>query len=455
MSTSSTVSATCRAAQEDKASLEKARGIFAEDFGTSEYKFGPAVMGETPDAIETRGYFPDTRGFVQMVSPDSRHKLLVVGPQVSNYLEAKVDLAERLVYPLRYGLIREDDERAWSVLKELVRYGLIRHRYNQDGSKGAKCVAALSSAAPRYMYERLFDLHQKINEEEGKRLVSAISIIPQPPAVAISQKKLACTVLEGGHGNTQVAPIGNGVIFNALIGLQRGGADCDLLTAEVLKDAGYADLATEPKLVKLFKEAVGLIPKDLKAVMEDKSNEAFDVTFSIPKTKIKIELGKDSWQRFLMGEYFFKPSEDVFSSYRKRGTTKPRFTEMEGEVILSETDLADVITMAIDKVSFELQPSLYQNIFLSGGNFSWKVPPGMEDHAIGAPKKLKDMLKEKGVTGTTVELTRNPIFNVWQGSVAYGMYIPDDFAWDWQAREGWMFLDAKSPQMKGGLDVSK
>lgn len=439
---------TGREVKDDQASLEKARRVFAEDFGTSEYKFGPATMGENPDAIETRGYFPDTRGFVQMVSPEARQKLLIVGPQVSNYLEAKIDLADRLVYPLRYGLIRENDVRSWSVLKELVRFGLIRHRYNQDSGKGAKCVAALSSAAPRYMYERLFDMHRTINEEEGRHVVSSLSIIPQPLAVAISQKKLTCTVLEGGHGNTQVAPIGNGVIFNALIGLQRGGADCDLLTAELLKDAGYADLATEPKLVKLFKEAVGLIPKDMKGVMEDKSNEKFDVSFSIPNTKIKVELGKDSWQRFLIGEYFFRPSDEVFSSYRRRGEAKPRFTEMEGEVLLGDMDLAEVVIMAISKVSFELQPSLYQNIFLSGGNFSWKVPAGLEQYATNSPKKLEKMLKAKGVTGTTVELTRSPIYNVWQGSVAYGMFIPDDFVWDWEAREGWMPMDEKSNQLK-------
>lgn len=439
--------------RDEQFDIVKARGVFAEDFGTSEYKFGAATMGDNPDTIETRGYFPDTRGFVQMVAPELRHKVLVVGPQVSNYLEAKVDLAERLVYPLRYGLIREDDERAWSVLKEIIRYGLLRHRANQPNAKAVKCVAALSSAAPRYMYERLFDLHRRINEEEGKRVVSAVSIIPQPLAVAISQKKLACTVLEGGHGNTQVAPIGNGVIFNALMGLQRGGADCDLLTAEVLKDAGYSDYASEPKLVRLFKEAVGLIPKDLKAIMEDKANKAFDATFSIPKTRIKIELGKESWQRFLIGDYFFEPANEVFSSYRKRGATKPRFSEMEGEVVTGDEDLADIITDAINKVSFELQPSLYQNIFLSGGNFAWRVPQDLEEYATDSPRKLKQMLREKGVSGTTVSLTRNPIFNVWQGSVAYGMYIPDDFAWDWQAREGWMYLDEKSKLAKEGLNV--
>lgn len=436
-----------------KADPEKARAIYAEDLGTSLCKFGPATLGETPDTIETRGYFPDTRGFVQMVSPEMRRKILVVGPQVSNYLEAKTDLAERLVHPLRYGLIRADDERSWSVLKELIRFGLLRHGRSRIGAKGMKCVAAVSSAAPRYMYERLFDLHRRINEEEDRQVVSAVSVIPQPLAVAISQKKLACTVLEGGHGNTQVAPIGNGVIFNALISLHRGGADCDELVSELLKDAGYSDYASEPKLVKLFKESVGAIPTSLEAVMEDKSNKAFDVDFCIPKTKIRIELGKDSWQRFLVGEYFFNPSNEVFSSYRKRHGAKPRFSELEGEVVLGDVDLADVIVSAVSKVSFELQPALYENIYLSGGNFAWRVPQGLEPFATDSPTKLRQLLREKGIAEPTVSLAPRPVYNVWQGSVAYGMYIPDDFVWDWQAKEGWMPMDEGAIRVKEGLNV--
>ena len=213
--------------------------IFGEDYGTSDYKFGPATLGNTPDIVENRGYFPDTRSLLlRMYGPPNR-KLLVVGPEVATFVEARRDLAERMVYPMRNGVIDYDDERAWLVVKEITRYGLLKYLPSEEGFDGFKCVAALSAAAPRYMYEKIFDIHREINQEEGKKVVKAVTIIPQPLAVAIAQKAITCTVLEGGHGNTQIAPISRGVIFSALITLNRGGSNCDYIAAEILRDSGF------------------------------------------------------------------------------------------------------------------------------------------------------------------------------------------------------------------------
>jgi crenactin len=416
--------------------------VFGEDYGTSEYKFGLATLGNIPDSTENRGYFPDMRGALANLSQAGKgKKLLVVGPDVGSYVEAKRDIAERMVYPMRNGVIEKEDERAWQVVKEITRYGLKRYVPAGDGFQGFKCVAALAASAPRYMYERLFRIHEEINQEEGKTSVSALSIIPQPLAVAIAQKKLACTVLEGGHGNTQVAPISSGVIFSALISLNRGGSDGDQIAAEILKDAGYADLAREPKLVRLFKEAMGCVPRDLDSVISNKSNPDFSGVFKIPNTRISIDLGENSWQRFLIGEYFFNPGLDIFRSYYSRGFPRPEDTSAGNRVILGTTDLADVVIESVQRCSFEIQPSLYRNVLLSGGAFAWKVPERLGSVAVDAPTKLSLMLDSKGVSGVHVELTKNPAYNVWQGCVTYGMYIPDDYAWDWQSREGWMKID--------------
>ena len=414
--------------------------IFGEDYGTSDYKFGPATLGNTPDMVENRGYFPDTRSLLLRMygSPDT--KLLVVGPEVATFVEARRDLAERMVYPMRNGVIDYDDERSWMVVKEITRYGLLKYLPKEEGFEGFKCVAALSAAAPRYMYERLFEIHKEVNEEEGKKIVKAVTIIPQPLAVAIAQKAVTCTVLEGGHGNTQVAPISRGVIFNALITLNRGGSDCDLLAAEMLRDSGYSDLAKEQKLVKIFKETVGVIPRDLNKILEKKSDPRFRAVFRIPNTKIIIDLEKNSWQRFLLGEYFFNPGHEVFQSYYRRGFPKPADTYFEGRAILGTTDLADVVIEAISRCSFEIQPMLYRNMILSGGNFAWKVPQNLSDVAVDAPTKLVLMLEQKGVSGVKVTLTKNPLYNVWQGCVSYGLFIPEDYTWDWDSREGWLYL---------------
>ena len=415
--------------------------VFGEDYGTSELKFGPATLGNVPDVLENRGYFPDTRSSMIRMTGGPDKKLLVVGPDVANFVEAKRDIAERMVYPMRSGVIERDDDRSWAVVKELTRYALLRHIPDSADFDGVKAVAALSAAAPRYMYEKIFDIHREINQEEGRKVIKALSVIPQPLAVAISQKVLACTVLEAGAGNCQVAPLSSGMIFNALITLNRAGGDSDLVAAEILRDAGYAELAREPKLVKLFKEAVGLVPKSLDAVMADKNNPKYGVVFRVPNTRIAIDLDKNSWQRFLIGEYFFDPSHEYFSSYYRRGFPKPADSYAEGKLVAGTTDLAEVIIQSVQKCSFEIQPALYHSIFLSGGGFSWQVPTGMEAFAVDSPTKLKAKLVVKGIQGVNVTLTKNPVYNVWQGCVAYGMYIPEDFTWDWDEREGWQYLD--------------
>ena len=946
--------------------------IFGEDYGTSDYKFGPATLGNTPDIVENRGYFPDTRSLLlRMYGPPNR-KLLVVGPEVATFVEARRDLAERMVYPMRNGVIDYDDERAWLVVKEITRYGLLKYLPSEEEFDGFKCVAALSAAAPRYMYEKIFDIHREINEEEGKKVVKAVTIIPQPLAVAIAQKAVTCTVLEGGHGNsvpydepiillkdgklviepigrfvdeyiskrgmrlkdgteyclvdndiytlsfspyslkvsfrrvqavyrhpsppilflvrtrsgrevtvtedhnlyvlrdgilrlirtaevkpgdyipipraidhvgtrihkinlleifgypswlyvkatgslrrkikrymndkkvssilgrdkiyrvvflgesiradkfreimdcinmdssdnllitarggkpikntlritdefllaagvylsegyrhgkniaigmtrcrwldlkvkkffrrfasvthrkkygdyivnnliisklffymfgdrsenkripseilslpieklsiflkayfegdgyapstgigsaigcitksrelahqlsmallrfgiisrirprkiksknqasiyyevaitgseniekfvknigfaskrkinsakmmisknrntnvdvvpcnpllrlaradasskriaeklgvgqryylqyeegkyrpsrdrllqlvqiyktvsrsnvvswletlakadifwdeveavlkiparsqyvydiscpenetflagfggvfvhnTQIAPISRGVIFSALITLNRGGSNCDYIAAEILKDSGYSDLAKEPKLVKLFKETVGVVPRDLKKVLENKDDPRFRVVFRIPNTRIIIDLGDNSWQRFLIGEHFFNPGHEIFQSYYRRGFPKPLDTHIEGKVILGTTDLASAMIEAVSKCSFEVQPLLYRNVILSGGAFAWKVPEVLKDYAVDASTKFTLMLEENEISGVKVTLTKNPVYNVWQGCVSYGLFIPDDYTWDWDNREGWLYL---------------
>lgn len=422
-------------------SAPKELSVFGEDYGTSELKFGPATLGNVPDVIENRGYFPDTRSSMIRMTAGPDKKLLVVGPDVANFVEAKRDIAERMVYPMRSGVIDRDDDRSWSVVKELTRYALLRHVPDSPGFDGVKAVAALSAAAPRYMYDRFFELHREINQEEGRKVVKALSIIPQPLAVAISQKALACTVLEAGAGNLQLAPLSSGMIFNALITMNRGGGDCDLVAAEILRDAGYGDLAREPKLVKLFKESVGLVPKSLKEVTDDKNNSKYGVVFRVPNTRIAIDLDRSSWQRFLIGEFFFDPSNEYFSSYYRRGFPKPADSYAEGKVVPGTTDLAEAVIQSVQKCSFEIQPALYRSIFLSGGGFAWSVPQGLENLAVDSPTKLRMMLDAKGIQGVNVTLTKNPVYNVWQGCVAYGLYIPDDFTWDWDEREGWQYLE--------------
>ena len=76
--------------------LPKEFSVFGEDYGTSEFKFGVATLGNTPDTIDSRGYFPDMRSALlnlnsrsgKEISSGRDGQLLIVGPPVAQHLEA-------------------------------------------------------------------------------------------------------------------------------------------------------------------------------------------------------------------------------------------------------------------------------------------------------------------------------------------------------------------------------
>ena len=405
---------------------------FGEDYGTSEYKFGP--VAEKPEVIENRGFIIDTSSIVYKVVGIS--KRIIVGPEVSMYLGSREDMARYLIYPMKDGIIDINDRVAWDVIYEITKYGLLKFKPKDPKFKGFYVTAALSAIAPKYMYEKIFEIHQKIDEEYG--VVKAVTIIPQPLAVAIAQKTITCIVVESGHGNTQITPISRYPIRGAIVSLNRGGAEANAITAEILKDCGYGDLVHEEKLVRMVKESIGLVPIDLdKAIKKAKEDkERFRAIFKIPNTTTVIDLGENSWMRFLIGEIVFNPEHEIFESYYKRGMPRPRDTRLGDEIIRGTINMADAIIKSAQKTPLELQPHLYKKIILSGGNFAWKVPPKLSDVAIDSATKISMMLKERGIEAN-VMLTKDPLYSVWRGCIVYSIAVPDDYLWSWERMEGW------------------
>ncbi|RLG95377.1 hypothetical protein DRO37_02600 [Candidatus Bathyarchaeota archaeon] len=414
----------------------KRRYTFGADYGTSDFKFGPITCGETPEIIENRGYFPDTESLMYRIM--GTPKEVVVGKEIPLYLGSREDLTLRMVYPMKNGIIRKDDERAWRVVYEITKYGLKSFKPPEKEFDGFYVVASLSSIAPRYMYERLFEIYRQIDEEE--KLVKAVTIIPQPLAVAIAQKIPTCVVLESGHGNTQVCPISRYPIRNAVVAINRGGGDANSITAEILKDCGYGDLAREEAFVRRIKEEIGLIPKDLtKAVEAAKKNpERFRVIYRVPNTRIEIDLAENSWTRFLIGEYVFNPNHELFHSYFSRGMPKPEDARIGDITFRGMIDFGESIIESVERCPIELQPYLYGQILLSGGNFAWKVPREFRDVATDSALKIRLLLEEKGIRNAKIVMTKDPQFSVWRGCIVYGYAVPEDYEWNWERMEGWL-----------------
>ncbi len=414
----------------------KREHVFGLDYGTSDFKFGPISLGEVPEVTENRGYFVDKESLMSRLMGVKRE--VVVGRDVPKFLESREDLAERMVYPMRNGVIAKDDSRAWKVIEEITRHAFESFAPGDEEFGGFYAVASISIVAPRYMYEKLFEIFRKMNDE--RVLVKAATIIPQPLAVAIAHKIPTCTVVESGHGNTQICPISMYPIRNAVIALNRGGGAANTLTAEILKDAGYSDLAKEESLVRRVKEEIGLVPRNLDdAIQYGKSHlDEIKVSLKIPGTRIKIELGELSWTRFLIGEYVFNPGHEVFQSYFAKGMPKPSDIKVGDTYFYGMMDMAESIITSIERCSVELQPYLYSKILLSGGNFGWRVPENLKGVAVKADQKLREMLLEKGVENVNVTITGDPKYSVWRGCIVYGYAVPADYEWRWEKLEGWM-----------------
>jgi len=414
----------------------KRKYTFGEDYGTSDYKFGPITLGERPEVIENRGYFPDTSSI--MFKLMGVKKDVIVGKDLAVHLGSREELTSHLVYPMRKGVVDRGDEKAWKVIYEITRYGLDFFRQSDPDFKGFYVCAALSAIAPRYMYEKIFEIHRKIDEET--KLIKAVTIIPQPLAVAIAHKVPTCIVIESGHGNTQVCPISRYPVKGAMVVLNRGGSDADALTSQILYDAGYSDIAKEEALVRRIKEALGLVPRKLDEAVEvaKQKPELFRAKYRVPGTRIEVDLGKESWARFLIGEYVFNPKHEIFKSYFKRGMPKPKDVKV-GEILFrGMLDLGESVIESVEKCPIELQPYLYGKVLLSGGNFHWRAPPQFREVAVDSATKLKLLLAEKGVENVTVEVAPEPKFSVWRGCIIYGYAVPEDYTWSWDNMEGWL-----------------
>lgn len=414
----------------------RGRYTFGMDFGTSDFKFGPITCRDGPRVLRNRGYFPD-RDSIMMRALNQAPEV-VVGDDVPLYLQSSEDLTSRLVYPMRNGVIDRGDRRAWGVVNAISRFSLNMFSPNPEKDfQGFYVVASLSSLSPRYMYETLFET---MTEAGRDGLVKAATIISQPFAVAIGHGVTTCVVVESGHGNTQVCPISSYPIRGALVAVNRGGGDANSITAEILKDLGYGDLAREEAFVRRVKEDLGLLPLDLeKGVKAAKENPSkFRAKFKVPGTRVEVDFAEKSWQRFLIGEYVFNPRNELFQSYLTRGMPRPRDVKIGDTVFEGMIDFAEAIVRSVERCPVELQPMLYKEILLSGGNFSWEAPEKLRGVATDAPTKMKALLKEKGIKGVSVKMTKNPQYSVWHGCIIYGYAVPEDYRWNWERMEGWL-----------------
>lgn len=223
-----------------------------------------------------------------------------------------------------------------------------------------------------------------------------------------------------------------------------GGAEANAVTREVLKDSGYGDLAKDDYVVEIVKRTAGLVPRNLdeaiKKAREDPDRFSIKVRIN-PLTE--IELRDAAWMRFLIGEVVFNPRHDVFSSYMQQGRLVIEDAAVGDMMFYGEMDIAEALITSIRKVPVEIQDKIMSTIILSGGAFSWSVPPGLEDVAVNSVDKIKLMVSEKLpdlASKLSISIVKDPQFSVWKGAIIYGYALPNNVRWNERTKEGWYYL---------------
>jgi len=153
-------------------------------------------------------------------------------------------------------------------------------------------------------------------------------------------------------------------------------------------------------------------------------------------------LEQEAWTRFLIGEYVFDPSHEIFNSYFIRGMPRPKDTKIGDAVFKGMIDFGQAVVESVERCPVELQPHLYRQVLLSGGNFSWGAPEELPGVVADASTKIRLLLKKHGITNVKATMTREPQYSVWRGCVIYGYAVPEDYDWNWERMEGWNKLHA-------------
>jgi crenactin len=117
---------------------------------------------------------------------------------------------------------------------------------------------------------------------------------------------------------------------------------------------------------------------------------------------------------------------------------KPKDVRIGDTTFRGMIDFGEAIIASVERCPVELQPMLYKEILLSGGNMSWQPPEKLNDHATDAPTKIKQLLREKGIKQVNVKMTKAPQHSVWHGCIIYGFAVPEEYTWNWNHLEGWM-----------------
>jgi|MonGeyMetagenome_1017769.scaffolds.fasta_scaffold04352_4 crenactin len=423
--------------------------VYAEDFGTGYFKYGPITLRDKPYMVQSRGLFlRDLPESIKLLVPrEVLERGVVVGDEIPKYLSSIRDAIRNLRYPLKDGIIRREDEDSWKITKELARYGF--SQFYSDFSRrsdfrGFFLVVALSALAPDYMRDRMIEIHKELDNEFGGKLLQAVTIIDQPFAVAIAEKAVTCTVIEAGHGNIQLVPISYGPIREGIVALNRGGSEANAVTREVLKDSGYGDLAKDEYVIEIVKRTAGLVPKNLdEAIKKAKENpDRFSIRIKI-NPLVEVELKDTAWMRFLIGEVVFNPRHELFTSYIQQGRLVIEDATVGDMVFYGEMDLAEALITSIRRVPVEIQDKIMSTIILSGGAFNWSVPPGLEDVAVNSVDKVRIMVSERLpdlANRLSISMVKDPQFSVWKGAIIYGYALPGNVKWNERTKEGWYYL---------------
>ena len=219
--------------------------------------------------------------------------------------------------------------------------------------------------------------------------VPGIFFASQPLLSLFSTSATSGTVLESGEGVTQSCVVYEGYsIPSSYERYNYGGKDVTNCLKDLLKKNGYHFYnSTEIQLINEIKESICYLEINKKNENNIYNNKQ---TFNIKNTQYYLPDGSNisiGEERILAPEILFNP-------------------ELIGKEYLSFTDM---IINSINKTDVQIKNSSYKNIWLSGGNTSFKE----------MNRKLVDELKNKLGKGMNINIYENekinPKYRCWVG----------------------------------------
>ena len=301
----------------------------------------------------------------------------------------------------------------WDVQRQLLDY-----MFNKEALKGDVSDTNLIITEPQFNFTSIKECLDEILFEEYR--FKSICRITAAQLAAWKRKQdgteqnLCCLVVDSGFSFTHIVPICNGKILKkAVLRLDVGGK---LLTNHLKEIISYRQLHVldETYVMNQVKEDCCFVSNqfltDLEITKRKKTLNTIARDYILPDyTNVKrgfLRPLDEMWTKYTGTEQLLRVNNERF--------TVPELLFHPSDIGIQQAGIPEAIVEAISAAPLAMQPHLYKNIILTGGN-------SMFD---GYHERISTDLRSMAPIDFDVDVVKvgNPCTYAWQGGVALSEY---------------------------------